>query len=288
MSRLLREPLLHFLAGGAGLFVLYGIVAGDPAYAPDRIVVGVERVALLAATFERTWLRPPTRDELDGLVDEFVNEETLYREGLALGLDRDDLVIRRRLRQKMEFLHTDLTAQEKPTEAELAAFLSAHSDRFQQPARLSFRQVFVGRDGGSPAAESRASELLRRLRSGASEANVEGDPTLLPRAMTMASKHDVASAFGDDFAVDVLTLADDDWTGPVASSYGLHLVRVEERVRARLPELEEVRRQVEREYEATQRAEAKQRFLLELRERYEVDIRMPGDSSAPQLTSVDG
>ena len=107
MRRLLREPLLHFLVGGALIFVLYRSVADDPAFVPDRIVIGEERVASLAATFQRTWLRPPTRLELDGLVQEFVDEEILYREGLALGLDRDDLVIRRRLRQKMEFLHLD-------------------------------------------------------------------------------------------------------------------------------------------------------------------------------------
>ena len=288
MRRLLREPLLHFLVGGALLFVLYGIVADEPAFAPDRIVVDEKRVASLAATFQRTWLRPPTRGELDGLVRDFVDEEILYREGLALGLDRDDLVIRRRLRQKMEFLHTNLAEQEKPAEAELAAFLSTNRERFQEPARLSFRHVFVSPDAGSPAARHRANELLRKLRAGGSEALVEGDPTLLPRTMMKASESDVASVFGAGFAGDVLALAGDDWTGPVASSYGLHLVRVDERVPARMPELEQIRRQVEREYEAAQRAEANQRFLQEMRERYEVEIRMPSVDSAPQLTSLGG
>ncbi len=286
MRRLLREPLLHFLIGGALLFVLYGIVGDDPAFAPDRIVVDEKRVASLAATFQRTWLRPPTRGELDGLVRDFVDEEILVREGLALGLDRDDLVIRRRLRQKMEFLHTDLAEQEKPAEAELAAFLSENRERFQEPARLSFRHVFVSPDAGSPAARHRAHELLRKLRAGGSESLVEGDPTLLPKTMVKASERDVASVFGGGFAGDVLALAGNDWTGPVASSYGLHLVRVDERVPARMPELEQIRRQVEREYETAQRAEANQRFLQELRERYEVEIRMPSVDSAPQLTAV--
>ena len=288
MRRLLREPLLHFLVGGALLFMLYGIVVDEPEFAPDRIVIDEKRVANLAATFQRTWLRPPTRGELDGLVRDFVDEEILYREGLALGLDRDDLVIRRRLRQKMEFLHADLAEQEKPAEAELAAFLSANRERFQEPARLSFRHVFVSPDAGSPAARHRANELLRKLRAGGSEALVEGDPTLLPRTMMKASESDVASVFGAGFAGDVLALAGDDWTGPVASSYGLHLVRVDERVPARMPELEQIRRQVEREYETAQRAEANQRFLQEMRERYEVEIRMPSVDSAPQLTSLGG
>ena len=285
MSRLLREPLLHFLAGGAVLFVLYGIVADDPAHAPDRIIVRENRVAGLAATFQRTWLRPPTREELDRLVQDFVDEEILYREGLALGLDQNDLVIRRRLRQKMEFLHTDLAAQKKPTEAELAAFLSANRERFQEPARLSFRHVFVSPEAESPAARRRANRILRELLAGESGAEGEGDPTLLPRMMLKASERDVAAVFGDGFAGDVLAMTGGDWNGPVASSYGLHLVRIEERFPAWMPELGEIRRQVEREHETARRAESKQRFLQELRKRYEVEIRMPSVDSAPQRIS---
>jgi hypothetical protein len=288
MRRLLREPLLHFLLGGALLFVLYGSVANESPQAPDRIVIDEARVASLAATFERTWLRPPTADELDGLVRDFVDEEILYREGLALGLDRDDLVVRRRLRQKVEFLHMDLVEREKPTEAELSAYLSDHRERFRDPARLSFRQLFVSPDAGYPAARQRADELLSKLRTGVSQAELEGDPTLLPRTMRKVSQRDVASVFGAGFAGDVAALTGDEWTGPVASSYGLHLVRVDERVPARMPELEQIRRPVELEYEAVQRAEANQRFLQELRERYEVEIRMPRLDSTPQLASVGG
>lgn len=288
MRRLLREPLLHFLVGGVLLFVFYGIVADDPAYAPDRIVVDEARVASLAATFQRTWLRPPTRDELDGLVREFVDEEILYREGLALGLDRDDLVIRRRLRQKVEFLYTDLAGKAEPSEAELAGFLASNRERFEQPARLSFRHVFLSPGAGSIAARRRATELLEKLRAEGSEASVEGDRTLLPETMLKASERDVASVFGAGFAGDVLALTGDDWTGPVASSYGLHLVRVDERVPARLPELGEIRREVEREYEAIRRAEANQRFLQKLRDGYEVEIRMPSVDSAPQPSSLGG
>ena len=288
MRRLLREPLLHFLVGGVLLFVFYGIVADDPAYAPDRIVVDEARVANLAATFQRTWLRSPTRDELDGLVREFVDEEILYREGLALGLDRDDLVIRRRLRQKVEFLYTDLAGKAEPSEAELAGFLASNRERFEEPARLSFRHVYLSPDAGSIAARRRATELLEKLRAEGSEASVEGDRTLLPETMLKASESDVASVFGAGFAGDVLALTGDDWTGPVASSYGLHLVRVDERVPARLPELGEIRREVEREYEAIRRAEANQRFLQKLREGYEVEIRMPSVDSTPQPSSLGG
>ena len=166
MKLLLREPLLHFLVGGALLFVLYGMVSDDPAYAPDRLVVDEARIDGLAGNFQRTWMRPPSRDELDNLVQEFVNEEVLYREALALGLDRDDMVIRRRMRQKMEFLHSDLAEVKKPSEADLAAYLSGNHERFQEQARVSFRHVYVNPDVGPPAPRDRAKDILQTLQAG--------------------------------------------------------------------------------------------------------------------------
>ena len=288
MRGLLRDPLVHFLIGGALLFALYGVVGDDSGYLPDRIVVDEARVEGLIAAFQRTWMRPPTKDELDGLVHEFVNEEVLVREGLALGLDRDDPVIRRRLRQKVEFLNTDLVAAEKPTEAELAAFLSSRRDRFEEPARVSFRQIFVSPEPESSAARSRAKEFLGRLRAAGGGAPVVGDRTLLPEAMLRASERDVASVFGEGFAGDLHASTGDDWTGPVASNYGLHLIRVDERLLSRVPELEEIRPEVEREYESVQRAEATQRVLQRLRERYEIEIRMPSPDSASPSNSMGG
>jgi hypothetical protein len=272
MRRLLREPLLHFLIGGALLFVFYGIVADDVTYAPDRIVITEERVASLATTFQRTWLRPPTRNELDALIQGYVDEEVLYREGLALGLDRDDRVIRRRLRQKVEFLHTDLAQLEKATDAELATFLEENPQRFQEPARCSFRQVFVNPGKDEAEARRRADEILQKLRAGGS---VEGDRTLLPEAMERARERDVAAVFGDGFAADVLALEGDGWTGPLASSFGLHLIRIDERAPARMPELGQIRQDVAREHRAVKSKEANQRFVQGLRDRYDIEIRMP-------------
>jgi len=288
MKRLLREPLLHFLLGGALIYALYGLFADDPTYSPDRVVVDERRVDNLVATFQRTWMRPPTAEELDALIQDFVDEEILVRESLAFGLDRDDPVIRRRLRQKMEFLHADLAEQERATDAELAAFLSKNQERFEEPAGLSFRHVFVSPDAGSTAARRHANELLGILQSGAPDDSVEGDSTLLPETMVKASEREIGSVFGVGFAGDVFALTGDDWSGPVASSYGLHLVRVSERIAARRLELEEVRREVERDYETARRAEANQRFLRELRERYEVEIRKPSVNSALQPSSLGG
>ncbi len=278
MQGVLREPLIHFLIGGALLFLLYGWVAGDgDAQRPDRIVVGEERIASLAAGFERTWMRPPTREELEGLVDDFVTEEILYREALGLGLDRDDLVVRRRMRQKMEFLSADLTERE-PSEAELSAFLEENAARFREPARVSLRQLFLapGRPGAPP--QERAEALLRQLRgeaAGGADGEPLGDSTLLPERLEAASPRDLESVFGAAFSDAVAAAPVGVWSGPLPSSFGLHLVYVSAREPGRMPSLAESRRSALREWSAARRAEAVEQFERKLRAGYQVEIRIP-------------
>jgi len=282
MRRLLREPLLHFLLGGALLFAVYSGMAGPEMGLPDRIVVSEERVATLARTFERTWLRSPTEAELSGLVDEYVTEEVLYREALALGLDRDDLVVRRRMRQKMEFLHEDLDPAE-PGEAELRAFLEAHPERFAVPPRVSFEQVFL-RAQEDGAGTERAATVLARLRAGG-DPEALGDATFLPPGLDDVDPAEMAGTFGPAFAEALAELAPGAWTGTVDSAFGTHLVRVTERRPGRVPTLEEVRPAVEREWAARWRAEAQSRFHDEVRARYRVEIRMPSTPAAPDVAS---
>lgn len=272
MRELLREPLVHFLLGGAALFLLYGGVAEPGAERPDRIVVGEEQVAMLAQTFRRTWMRPPTAAELEGLIDDHVTEEVLYREALALGLDRDDLVVRRRMRQKMEFLNEGL-AEGEPSDEELRAFLEANPERFRAPPRVSFTQVFVSPDGDG-AADARAAALLARLRAGADPAAL-GDPTLLPRRLSLAPPSQVEGSFGAGFAEHLAELPEGVWSGPIASGFGLHLVRVSGREPARLPALAEIRGAVGREWAAEQDDAARERFHRALRARYDVEVRRP-------------
>jgi hypothetical protein len=285
MSKLLREPLVHFLLGGLALFALYGQVAGPASSRPDRIVVSEGRVAMLAQTFERTWMRPPSPAELRGLVDDYVTEEILYREALALGLDQDDLVVRRRMRQKMEFLNEGI-AEVEPDEADLRAFLEAHPERFALPPRSSFVQVFVASEG-LEAARTRAAELLARLRRG-EDAAALGDPTLLPREMRAATPAQVSQRFGAAFAERLSELPEGAWSGPIPSSFGLHLVKVGERVPGRLPALAEVRDAVAREWAAEQRSRARARFYEALRARYEIEVHLPDAAAAAPAPEVAG
>jgi hypothetical protein len=283
MRRLLREPLVHFLLGGALLFVLYGRIAEPQAERPDRIVVREEQVAMLAQSFERTWMRPPTEMELRGLVDDHVTEEVLYREALALGLDRDDLVVRRRMRQKMEFLNDDL-AELEPTEEEMRAYLEANPERFRVPSRVSFAQLFLGPEVGAAAAD-RAGGLLARLRAGEDPEGL-GAPSLLPRELDAASPSEVAGVFGARFAEALGELPEGAWSGPVASEFGAHLVLVSTREAGRLPPLEEVRGAVAREWAAARGQEARQRFHDALRARYEIEVRLPSAAPAPEMAGA--
>src|SRR3990172_3606014 len=126
VKELMREPLVHFLFLGAAIFAAYSLVSNGTSGEPEKIVVTEGQIASMWEGFTRIWQRPPTSEELEGLIRDRVREEVYYREALALGLDKDDLIIRRRLRQKMEFISDDIVTLAQPTDAELGAYLTAH------------------------------------------------------------------------------------------------------------------------------------------------------------------
>jgi len=287
-SRLIREPLLHFLVLGAGLFALYAGVNNGAPERDDRIVVDEEQVMRLAEQFQRTWMRPPTRPELEGLAKDFVKEEILYREALDLGLDRDDLVIRRRMRQKMEFLNADLVEMQSPADADLQAYLEAHPDRFRTAATTSFEQIYLNPERPGADAEQRAAELLERLNANEAttiEIDTIGDPTLLPGKLDAASSREISATFGGQLAEAAGDAPQDIWSGPYASGFGLHLVRVTDRTPARLPVLAEIRAAVERDWSAERRRNANERFYDTLRKRYSVEIRLPQAAETASLAT---
>jgi PPIC-type PPIASE domain len=281
LQKILREPLLHFLVLGAGLFVLFGVVGKPADEPPDRVVVTEAKIANLAELFERTWRRPPTRAELDGLIADHIKEEILYREALALGLDADDAVIRRRLRQKMEFISEDVAAQAEPTEDELQTFLAEHRDRFRTPPRISFAQVYLSPDRRGQDTERDAERLLASLSTGEADAADAGDPFLMEHEFRNLAPYDVERLFGRPFAERLAELPVGSWSGPVESPYGLHLIMVRERTEGGLPELDEVRDAVALEWRAVQRQAVNETFYEGLRQRYDVTIeRPPGTEGA--------
>lgn len=276
----LREPLFHFLLIGAGLFLLYNLLNRGESDAPRDIVVTEARVEALAENFARTWMRPPTAQEIKGLVDDYVAEEVYYREAVAMGLDRDDIVIRRRLRQKMEFISADVATATPPTDAQLQAYLEQHAEKFLMPPRLTFQQVYFSTDRRGEGAARDAEKLLAELNAGRGPANPleAGDPTLLPRSMESAAPQDISNSFGSEFAAAVEDAPVGQWSGPFPSGFGVHLVKVDEREAGTAPTLAEIRPLVQREWEAEQRKTVEKALLDKLRARY--DVRVEGPAAA--------
>jgi hypothetical protein len=276
LATLCREPLVHFLLIGAGLFTFWYAVGDRVTPPPNRIVISPAHVERLAQVFARTRLRPPRADELAGLVEQEIEEEVLYREALAMGLDRDDIIIRRQLCLKMDFLADDLSAVESPTDEQLQAFLQQHAGKFASEPLTTFAQVFVNRTQRGEAAASAAQRLLDLLNGQAPpDWHKLGDPLPLPQEYEAASEVEIARQLGREFPKKLSGLPVGRWTGPVESAYGLHLVRIRERTAARAPVLAAVHDAAVREWRAARRQELKEDLRRRLRAKYTVTVEWP-------------
>ncbi|MDZ4760872.1 MAG: peptidylprolyl isomerase [Alphaproteobacteria bacterium] len=274
-ARLVREPMVHFLAAGALLFGLNSVVNGG-AQPVDVVTISEGRIAQIAESFRLLSNRAPSQGELAALVDDFVREEISYREAVALGLDADDTVVRRRMRQKLEFLLEDMEALDDPSQADLAAWLASHPDRYLIPARRAFRQVLASNDRRGETAHADATGFQRQLADGADPSRL-GDDSLLPEAMPLTTREGVAALFGADFAEAVFATTASGWTGPVPSAFGLHVIEVIEREDARAPALEEVAERVRTDRIDAQRSERRSQHEKALRDRYQIRIDWPDD-----------
>ena len=265
---MVREPLLHFLLIGLALFLWYGRVAPDGTDA-SRIVITQAQVDVLARQFEATWSRPPTPTELRGLVDTYVTDEMLFREGRELGLGEDDAVIKRRIRQKYQVMSEELLATEPPSDEELAKYLERHADRFRSAGTMTFEQVIVADVGAG--AEREVDRARKALEDGADPINV-GRPTMLPSREDAAALDLVARDFGQEFVRQLEQVPLGQWHGPVQSPFGTHVVRVTQRTPGALPALDDIRVAVTREWERERRERALEANLAELRRKYPVVI----------------
>lgn len=278
---LLQEPLLQFVVLGAALFGLFHLAERKKAEAPTQIVVSSARVANLADGFARTWRRSPSNEELQGLVDDYIRDEVFYREGRAAGLDRDDVIIRRRVRQKMEFLAEELSFPE-PTEEQLAAYLKSNPERFRTEDHLKFHQIFLSatRRAGRINDDSKQFANILARANGTSEATALGDPFLLGEQFQDVSQNEIAGIFGDDFAKRIFVMDQGRWLGPISSSFGQHFVYISERTPGGLSPLDAVRPAVLREWSNARRLEAEQKLYSSLRARYEIVLEAPPATSA--------
>lgn len=284
--RFVRDPLFHFLVLGAGLFIIYFLVKGFTRVPADRIVFDETQAIHLVNRFQRTMMRPPTRQEMQNLAEEYVKEEILYREAQKLGLDQDDLVIRRRLRQKMEFLNANLVEPESPTDAQLQTYFDDNKHKFIRPSLFSFQQVYLNPYREVGGVKQSAAEILAYLNADpklVADPNSFGDATMLPARLDSVTRREVANTFGRGFAKDIDNAPTGRWSGPYESSYGLHLVYMTKREAGDLPAMEEIRPILLLEWNNERRKEINDRFYQAIRAHYDVEIRLPDDGAGKML-----
>jgi hypothetical protein len=276
LAALIREPLLHYLLLGLIAFGLYSYLGeGNTVYEPpDRVIqVSAERVRSLGAVWEKKRNRPPTEAEFRGMIEAIVREEIFSREAIALKLDRDDTIVRRRLAQKLEYLIRDLAPPPEPTEAELREFIDSEGDRYHQPAKIAFTHVYFSADKRGDRIDADAEAALARLRAEPDLDPAEfGDVIMLEPDQRLERLPEIERRFGPDFAKAIEGCTPDKWEGPVLSAYGLHLVLVIERMAGGAPGLDDVREVVRRDLMVVRRDMARTAFYEALRKQYKIEV----------------
>jgi parvulin-like peptidyl-prolyl isomerase len=282
LKKWLREPLLHFLLIGAALFVLYGLQNDRPVDDGDRILISEADIDRLLTLWGKKWQRPPTRAELDSMIEAQIREEVLYRESLAMGLDQNDAIVRRRLSQKIEFIFSDLATQTKPSDAELTEYLTENAGRFEIPARVSFQQIYLNSDKRGELVQRDSNDLLDELSQPDSSVDVAvaGDPFMFGQQHENLTAHGVSRLFGQDFTNKLFSLQAGGWQGPVQSGYGLHLVRISSMTAPEQPSLDAVREKVLNEWLTEQRRTMNEAFYQNLRTRYDIVIEDTGTKNS--------
>lgn len=273
-SDVLKRTTLHLVLLGvvvaAAILITKGPPTGDQTH---RVVITGADVLQLKASFMRTWQREPTATELQGTLEQHIRQEVLYREALARGYDRDDLVVRRAMQQKMEFLAASQAMTEPPTEEEIAAFFSLRQERYRLPAVVSLDQVYISPDRRGANAERYAAQLLNRLRAEDPEPSALsswGDPIMLETTLVDQTEQDLSAGFGAEFASAVVAQDVGEWEGPIVSGYGLHLVKVERREDSRIPDWTEVGRRIVSDMEFEAKNASRDQLYQEIAQIYEI------------------
>ena len=272
----LREPLFHFILIGAVIYGAVGVFAvPEEDKSSNKLVVSAGEIEWMATSWHKRWHRLPTKQELDGLIQQHVRETILYREAIAMGLDKDDIVVRRRLAQKLEFLAEDLAVMTPPSEDELQAYFDEHKERYRDPVRYTFTQVYVDPDKRGNAtlddAEAIKAELIA-MPGAIDNAGGLGDDFMLQAYYPEQSQTDIQKLFGSGFAQSLVELSPGEWHGPVLSGYGTHLVYVHGVIEPPPTAFAEVRELVLQDLDGVRREEINEQFYASLRDRYEIVI----------------
>lgn len=287
LRRCLREPLVHFLLIGSLLFVIHRVWGHSSQAGSNRIQLTLDDVRQLEIGFAAQWQRGPTPEELSGLVENRVREEVLYREALALGLDKDDDIVKRRMAQKMQFLAEDVASAHEPTTSELRAWFNKNGGQFVLPGSITFHHLYFSPDQRGRRAHDDAVKALARITGQPQDSKTAAalaDPFMFQDYYAERSPEQLTKEFGSQFAQAVFKLKSGSWQGPVESGYGWHLVFVDSFTPGRVPAFEEVEPDVKSAWLADQREQSWNKAYTAMRARYTVSLPAPPDkqtASAP-------
>ena len=275
VNQILKEPLFHFLLIGFAIFSLYALV--NPGAIPDKqVVVDDGRINNIIALFEKKWHRAPSDAELQGLIDDYVLEEIYYRQALKMGMDENDAIVRRRLRQKMEFFTTSAAAMVEPEEEDLKQYLQQHADKYKADNRYSFEQVYISPDHSREELKQKLSETKQALQQGES---VSGDKNLLPQTLSNAGAFEVERTFGKDFSGKLDALPMGAWSDPLQSGLGWHFIKLTQRETGEMPALSQVRDAVMRDWVYEKSQTLRKDLERKLRSEYQVVVEWPNKTS---------
>lgn len=275
MKRLFREPLVHFLLIGVALFAVDHYVQPARGAAPSskQIQLSLDDLAQLVLIFQSQWRREPRPEEFNQLVENRVQEEILYREALAMGLDKDDTIVKRRMAQKLQFLAEDVAAAREPKTAELKSWFEKNSAKFAEPSRVSFRHLYFSPDRRGQRAREDAAKALAKLAGQPQHAKLAAsltDPFMFQDYYRYRASEFLGKEFGPKFAQAVAKLPPGSWQGPIESGLGWHLVFVDTVIPGRVPAFEEVERDVKSAWLSEQKVQAWQKAYKEMRAKYTV------------------
>jgi len=279
LTRLVKEPLVQFLIIGACIYGAYALYGAPDEEVEDRtIVVDAARIEGFIGEWQRRWNRPPTRQELDGVISTYVREDILYRQAIAMGLSQDDPITRRRLAQKLEFLTNDIALFREPAEGELEQYFQDNQDLYREPDLITFSHVFLNPDKRAATTLDDAAQLLAQLQAaGEPDATTldAGDRFMLQSYYPEVSELDIRRQLGSGFSAAVMQLEPAQWHGPVLSGYGVHLVYVYSLQKAPPPLFADVRQTVLENWQSEQQEKFNAEFFESLKSRYEIVIAEP-------------
>jgi hypothetical protein len=274
--QLAKEPLLQFLLIGACIYGAYAwFGAADETTDDLSVVVDAARIQGFVTAWESRYNRPPTAAELDGLINQFIREDILYREATAMGLGEDDPITRRRLAQKLEFLTKDVARLKEPVEGELEAYFEANQSAYRAPDLITFSHIFIDPDKREDTTLGDAEALLAQLKSqGEPDADTLtlGDRFMLQNYYPQKTELEIRKQFGSGFSEVVMGLAPGQWHGPVLSGYGVHLVYVSALQQSPPPAFADVQDAVFADWQAGQQAQFNEEFFQSLKSRYEIVV----------------